>query len=85
MLRFEWYLRHNILMYLAERAIPLAKHFGLTEEEMNAWYPFGNGEIFLDCISWALSYLFIAVLVEKTQRGDYKISEKGLFMLSLCT
>ena len=72
-------------MYLAERAIPLAKHFGLTEEEMNAWYPFGNGEIFLDCISWALSYLFIAVLVEKTQRGDYKISEKGLFMLSLCT
>lgn len=48
---------------------------------MNAWYPFGNGEIFLDCISWA----FIAGLVEKPQRGDYKISEKGLFMLSLCT
>ena len=52
---------------------------------MNAWYPFGSGEIFLDCISWALSYLFIAGLVEKPQRGDYKISEKGLFMLSLCT
>lgn len=52
---------------------------------MNAWYPFGNGVIFLDCISWALSYLFIAGLVEKPQRGDYKISEKGLFMLSLCT
>lgn len=52
---------------------------------MNAWYPSGNGEIFLDRISWALSYLFIAGLVEKPQRGDYKISEKGLSMLSSCT
>ena len=49
----------------------VAKHFGLTDEEMNAWYPSGNGEIFLDRISWALSYLFIAGLVEKPQRGDY--------------
>ena len=65
--------------------IPLAKHFGLTDEDMNAWYPSGNGEIFLDRISWALSYLFIAGLVEKPQRGDYKISEKGLSMLSSCT
>lgn len=68
-----------------ELRIPLAKHFGLTEEEMNAWYPSGNGEIFLDRISWALSYLFIAGLVEKPQRGDYKISEKGLSMLSSST
>ena len=65
--------------------IPLAKHFQLTEDEMNAWYPSGNGEIFLDRISWSLSYLFIAGLVEKPQRGDYKISEKGLSMLSSCT
>ena len=63
----------------------LAKHFHLTQEEMNAWYPSGNGEIFSDRISWALSYLFIAGLVEKPQRGDYKISEKGLSMLSSCT
>lgn len=72
-------------MRAKELRIPLAKHFGLTEEEMNAWYPSGNGEIFLDRISWALSYLFIAGLVEKPQRGDYKISEKGLSMLSSST
>ncbi len=36
----------------------------------------------IDRISWALSYLFIAGLVEKPHRGDYKISEKGLSMLS---
>lgn len=78
-------LSSGVVMRAKELRIPLAKHFGLTEEEMNAWYPSGNGEIFLDRISWALSYLFIAGLVEKPQRGDYKISEKGLSMLSLCT
>ncbi len=78
-------LSTGVVMRAKELRIPLAKHFGLTEEEMNTWYPSGNGEIFLDRISWALSYLFIAGLVEKPQRGDYKISEKGLSMLSSCT
>ncbi len=78
-------LSTGIVMRAKELRIPLAKHFQLTEEEMNAWYPSGNGEIFLDRISWALSYLFIAGLVEKPQRGDYKISEKGLSMLSSCS
>lgn len=75
-------LKTGSVMRAKELRIPLAKHFCLTEEEMNEWYPSGNGEIFLDRISWALSYLFIAGLVEKPKRGDYKISEKGLAMLS---
>ena len=78
-------LSAGVVMRAKDLRIPLAKHFGLTEEEINVWYPSGNGEIFLDRISWALSYLFIAGLVEKPQRGDYKISEKGLSMLSSCT
>lgn len=64
---------------------PLAKFFQLTEEELLARHPSGNIEIFLDRILWALSYLFISGLVEKPQRGNYKISEKGLSMLSSCT
>lgn len=78
-------LKTGAIMRAKDLRIPLAKHFQLTEDEMNAWYPSGNGEIFLDRISWSLSYLFIAGLVEKPQRGDYKISEKGLSMLSSCT
>lgn len=78
-------LSNGAIMRAKDLRIPLAKHFGLTEEEMIAWYPSGNGEIFLDRIQWALSYLFIAGLVEKPRRGDYKISEKGLSMLSSCT
>lgn len=64
---------------------PLAKHFGLTEDEINIWYQSGNRQVFFDRISWALSYLFIAGLVEKPQRGDYQISKKGLSMLAECT
>lgn len=78
-------LSTGVVMRAKDLRIPLAKHFHLTEEDMNAWYPSGNGEIFLDRITWALSYLFIAGLVEKPKRGDYKISDKGLNMLSTRT
>lgn len=78
-------LRNGKTMKAKELRIPLAEYFKLTEEEMNEWYPSGNGEILLDRIQWALSYLFISELVEKPKRGDYKISEKGLLMLSSCT
>lgn len=71
-------LKSGAVMRAKDFRVPLAEHFHLTDEEMNAWYPSGNGEIFLDRISWALSYLFIAGLVEKPKRGDYKISGKGL-------
>ena len=64
---------------------PLAKHFGLTEDEINVWYQSGNRQVFFDRISWALSHLFIAGLVERPRKGDYKISKKGLSMLAECT
>ena len=50
-------LSAGVVMRAKDLRIPLAKHFGLTEEEINVWYLSGNGEIFLDRISWALSYL----------------------------
>lgn len=86
-------IRTQVLKILQSGAImrprdfrdPLAAHFRLTEEEKNAWYPSGNGEVFLDRISWALSYLFIAGLVEKPKRGDYKISAKGMELLASAT
>ena len=78
-------LSSGAVMRTKEFRDPLAKYFQLTEDEINAWYPSGNGNIFLDRISWALSYLFIAGLVEKPKRGDYKISLKGLEMLSNST
>lgn len=64
---------------------PLAKFFQLTDDELLTKYSSGNSEIFFDRISWALSYLFISGLVEKPQKGYYKISDMGLYMLSSYT
>ena len=78
-------LQSGAVMRAKDLRIPLARFFKLTDEELNTKYQSGNREVFSDRISWALSYLFIAGLVEKPQRGDYKISEKGLTMLSSYT
>ena len=64
---------------------PLVNHFKLTQNEVEAQYDSGNGEVFRDRISWALSYLFIAKLVERPQKGDYVISQKGKEMITSCS
>ena len=75
-------LKSGAVMRAKDFRAPLALHFRLTEQDMNAEYPSGNGNIFADRISWALSYLFIAGLVDKPRRGDYRISGKGIEMLA---
>jgi len=55
----------------------LSTPFGLTEEEIAQKYDSGNGRIFHDRISWALSYMFMAGLVERPKRGVYQISDTG--------
>ena len=60
---------------------PLAEHFALTDEEVNEIYPSGNGQIFYDRISWALSYLNMGGLVDKPKRGIYELSQTGRDLL----
>ena len=71
-------LKSGAVMRAKDFRNPLAIHFRLTEQDMNAEYPSGNGNIFADRISWALSYLFIAGLVDKPRRGDNRINTKGI-------
>lgn len=40
-------------------------------------YPSGNGKVFADRVSWAVSYLKIAALVTKPKRGVYAVSDLG--------
>ncbi|MFL9843321.1 restriction endonuclease [Flavobacterium rhizosphaerae] len=68
-------------MKLKDFLDPLAQEFKLTDEEVNEMYPSGNGHIFYDRISWALSYLNMASLLDKPGRGLYTINSKGLEML----
>lgn len=68
-------------MKLKDFVDPLAQHFKLTESEVMEMYASGNGQIFYDRISWALSYLNMAGLLDKPKRGVYKINEKGIDLL----
>jgi len=62
---------------LTEFEAPLAKHFHLTGDEIQEEYESGNGKVFYDRISWALSYMNMAGLLSKPKRGVYEISELG--------
>lgn len=71
-------LKKNGTMKLGDFMEPLINHFHLSETEVNEVYPSGNGYIFYDRVSWALSYLNMAGLLDKPKRGFYKINEIGL-------
>lgn len=58
-----------------ELEAPLAVEFELSESEVAQEYASGNGAIFLDRISWALSYLALAKLVARPKRGFYQVTE----------
>ncbi len=45
---------------LREFEAPLAEYFGLSEDEIHEEYESGNGKIFYDRVSWALSYMNMA-------------------------
>jgi restriction system protein len=62
---------------LSEFEAPLANHFGLSQDEIHEEYESGNGKIFYDRISWALSYMNMAGLLNKPKRGVYEISPLG--------
>ena len=57
---------------------PLAEHFQLTDDEVLETYEGKNTIIFPSHISWTLSYLKMAGLLEPPGRGQYAISKNGI-------
>lgn len=74
-------LSKNDTLKFSEFELPLAKYFGLSESELSQEYESGNAKIFYDRISWALSYMNMAGLVQKPKRGIYQISKTGIEQL----
>ncbi len=68
--------KHSSLKLMDFKGL-LAAKLGITSEEAVENYPSGNGLVFYDRISWALSYMYMAGLVEKPARGIYRISDVG--------
>lgn len=61
---------------------PLQNHFDLSSEQLSLMYESGNGPVFYDRISWALSFLYRLEAVDKPRRGSYIINEKGRTLLT---
>lgn len=59
----------------------LAKHFGLTEEELNEFLPSGVAKTFPNRVAWAKSHFKMAGLLENTKRSSFKITDAGIKLL----
>lgn len=66
---------------LKELVKPLSLHFQLSDEEVEKMYDSGNGPVFLDRISWAMSFLNLAGYIDKPKRGVYQINDAGRLVL----
>lgn len=75
-------LSSNDTMKPKDFITPLAKHFNLTEDEVNRTYSASNAPVFRDRITWTLSYLFLSGLAEKPKRGEYRITSEGREILT---
>jgi len=60
----------------------LAKHFSLTEQELNVLLPSGKQSTFYNRVGWARTYLSKSGLLEMTHRPYYRITEQGKQILN---
>jgi restriction system protein len=59
----------------------MANHFKITEEERTQLTPVGKRPTFDTRVLWAVSQLRNAGLLENTERGIFKITQRGLVVL----
>lgn len=65
-----------------EIASRLADALGLSEDDRNEMYPTGSGTVLTGRVSWVVRYLIHAGLLERTKKGVYAITERGLSLLA---
>ncbi|MDO5101422.1 MAG: restriction endonuclease [Lautropia sp.] len=56
---------------------PLAQHFSLSDEDLEKTYDNRSTKVFEDRMSWTLSYLSMAKLLERPRRGHYRLTQLG--------
>jgi len=69
--------KHSVLDALDS----LARRLCLSEDELRVMQPRGGKTLFSNRARWALTYLTKSRLVEKTERGKFKITPRGLQIL----
>jgi restriction system protein len=72
------YLADGTARKSAEIRNAMSSEFKLTDTDRNELLPSGSDTRFDNNVSWALSYLTMAILTEKPSRGIFKISNRGM-------
>ncbi len=67
---------------LREAEEALSEHFSLTTAERAELLPSGQQGTFKNRVGWARTYIKKAGLIEATKRGVFKITERGLTILT---
>lgn len=67
---------------LQETHDSLAQQFNLTEPEIRELLPSGQQPIFRNRLGWARTYMLKAHLLESTKRAHFKITDRGLQLLT---
>jgi len=60
----------------------LAQEFQLSDEERKQLLPSGQQEVFNNRVAWARTYLKKAGLLDSTRRGYFRITDRGLSVLT---
>ena len=55
----------------------LARHFGLTEDELAQLLPSGRARLFVNRVAWAKTHLKASGLIDSPRRGFYKMTPRG--------
>jgi restriction system protein len=55
----------------------LARHFGLTDDELAQLLPSGRARLFVNRVAWAKTHLKASGLIDSPRRGFYKITARG--------
>ena len=55
---------------------------GLTDKDLREMLPSGRQRTFTNRVAWALTYLLRAALVERVQRGVYRVADEGKRLLA---
>lgn len=60
----------------------LAVQFGVSEAERKELLPSGKQEVFDNRVGWARTYVKKALLIDSVQRGQFRITERGMKVLA---
>ena len=70
-------------LFLRDATREMINHFQLSEDEQQQLLPSGRQPVIHNRVGWARTYLAKALLLEKTRRGYFRITDRGKEALSM--